>query len=134
MPDRFINTTIEDIETMFHIIRQNGLKISQPSIKVNKSIKSYVREELKKTDSLFRKSKFVETKMPCFETKFVMNELLPFLLDNKKFLKSGWGLDLWWSFTYPSDLYVIDTIEILDTPIVNGMKDMKHFKAKYKFN
>ena len=96
------------------------------------------RDATETTRSSLRKSQLVEHKYPCFSTEFATSCLQAFLAENAKHLRSGWGMDLWWS-THESvkdSCYVAETAVVHDTynPTIAktvGRKEMQYYARKY---
>ena len=84
--------------------------------------------------------KFIENKIPCFTTDIVKESVLPFLIQNEKFLHSGWGIDMWWATKHPNTLYVVNDVQVVNNIPPNlidkktGAKEMIHFIRKYKLS
>ena len=114
------------------------MTISQPSIYKSKLNKNYVHKILlNKSQSIYRKSHFVESKLVCFKRSYIESTLYPFLIENNEYLKSGWGIDIWWSYFNKNDLYIVDKIKIeekIRSKLDNnkGFIEMKNYISKYK--
>lgn len=139
-PDDNINISKEEIMTYLNIVKENEMKISQPSIYKSVNNKSYVHKVLlNNSKHSFRKSHFIENKLVCFKRTYVEDELLPFLKQNKDYLQSGWGLDIWWSNNNTNSMYIVDKIKVesieeeKNTQKNNiGFAEMKYYISKYK--
>lgn len=139
IPDLHVESTKQVVDEFFDIVESEGLVISQPSLIRDTRDKSYIHNTLlnNNTNSSFvRKSTFVESKMPCFDTKFAKDELLPILKDNSHKLMSGWGIDMWWSYNFDDLLYVVDKVQFMNTKSTAnnniGINEMKYFVKKYE--
>lgn len=134
-PDSTMSMLESEIEVFFEHVSNHNLLISQPSI-FGKNIPHKQLEYNSKSQDV-RKTNIVDSRMPCMKTSFVKYELLPFLNSNRDFLKSGWGIDLWWSHTQKHYIYVVNKIKVeylshkneFDNKI--GFNEMKYFKKKY---
>ena len=85
-----------------------------------------------------RSTKLVEHKFPCFSTDFATSCLRGFLSENAKHLRSGWGIDLWWSSheSIRDSCYIADKVVVKDTynPTIAktvGRKEMQYYARKY---
>jgi len=138
IPDTNLELTNPNIESFLSVVYEKDLHICQPSIFEDTRNKSFIHQCLlhdpNNTHS-FRQTELIECKMPCFKTDFVVNHLIKFLEENVKMLKSGWGMDIWWSSTFKDKLYVVDSVKIKNNKnVVNntiGMREMKYFLNKY---
>ena len=136
-PNDDINITEGEIITYLRIVDENKMKISQPSVYKSPKNKNHVHKVLlHNPKQTFRKTHFVENKLVCFERTFVEKELLPFLKENEGYLKTGWGLDIWWSNNNKNKMYIVDQIKIEmnkeDNAKTEGFAEMKHYVSKYK--
>ena len=119
----------------------NGTVLTQPSVVPCE--KGYTHEALVSRDARnnkcsLRRTRLVEHKFPCFSTEFASSCLQPFLTENPKHLRSGWGMDLWWSSheSVRDSCYVIDAVVVKDTynPTIAktvGRKEMQYYANKY---
>ena len=132
-PDSNIITSESEIEHFFECVCKYNLLISQPSI-VGKNIAHKHLEHNTKSQDI-RKSNIVDNHMPCMKTSFVKEKLVHFLNSNVDFLKTGWGIDLWWSQHNKNNIHVVNVVKIeyLEDQITNkiGFEEMKHYKKKY---
>lgn len=139
IPDVHVESIKQVLDAFFDIVDSEGLVISQPSLIRDTRDKSFIHDILMNNDtnnSCTRKSTFVESKMPCFETTFAKDMLLPMLKANSNKLMSGWGIDMWWSYNFKDLLYVVDKVKIVNTKSTAnnniGINEMKHFVKKYE--
>lgn len=135
-PEESIEMGETDAKAFLDIVRQKELLISQPS--VSPSCRQFSHPPLlNDKKNVFRRSSIVGIEAPCINTGFVKNILLPFLQENREHLKSGWGVDLWWSHAMKNDLYVVDAV-IMKTQAQSkelmkiGLEEKKHIVNKYK--
>lgn len=137
-PDENIEITEDNIKKYLELVNKKNMLISQPS--VDWACKKLAHKVLlNEKKNIFRRSTFVGINAPCFEVNFVKNTLLPFLQENREHLKSGWGVDIWWSNVMKNDLYIVDevTMKITSSPSEEmkvGMNEKKYFVEKYKLN
>lgn len=110
-PDETIVLDECDVEKYLDLVMTKNMLISQPSVDVS-CRKLTHKVLLTDKKQLFHRSEFVGIDAPCFHITFVKNKLLPFLQDNRDHLKSGWGVDMWWSQLNPNDLYVVDIVSM----------------------
>ena len=110
-PDESIAMDEGTAKKYLDLVTTKSFFISQPSVDL--SCRNLTHKVLL-TDKkqLFRRSGFVGIDAPCFHTEFVKSSLLPFLQENRYSLKSGWGLDMWWSQLNRNDLYIVDTVSM----------------------
>jgi hypothetical protein len=134
IPDSHIVIDQNQVNRFFKTIGDHSVTIGQPSL-TNKKHTPYPMLCNKQKREL-RKISFVESMMPCFKKEFIENYLISFLSENIDFLKSGCGIDLWWSTIHSNELFVIDTIRIRhELPIVSKdscVIERDHFINKYK--
>ena len=135
MPDTTGTLTCAMVCSFFEEMHKTGGRIGQPS--VEQCPNGYTHKNLiRESDQGARKAAFIESKYPCFERTFIQDQLLPFLRTNEKHLKSGWGIDLWWSkVATMSEMYVVDAIVVPDTCNASlmrvGHKEKRYFESKY---
>ena len=135
-PDENIEIGETDPKAFLDIVRQKDLLISQPS--VSQSCKQSSHPPLLNDNkNIFRRSSIVGIEAPCINTVLVKKTLLPFLQENREHLKSGWGVDLWWSHAMKNDLYVVDAVTIKTHAqskelMKVGLEEKKHIVNKYK--
>lgn len=138
VPDTNLELSNSNIKSFLSIVYDEDLTICQPSIVRDIRDKSFIHQCLlhdpNNTNDI-RQTDLIECKMPCFKTEFVVDHLIKFLEDNVKMLKSGWGMDLWWSTVFKDKLYIVDSVKVKNNKnIVNntiGMREMKYFVNKY---
>ena len=134
IPDSQIMINQKQVNTFLKTIGDHNVTIGQPSL-MNKKHTPYQMLHNKQKHQL-RKTTFVESMMPCFQKEFLENYLVTFLSENSSFLKSGCGIDLWWSSIHSQELFVIDTVRILhECPIASNelcVIEKQHFIKKYK--
>lgn len=142
-PDMTDDVTDENTAALFDAIAQSSSKVTvaQPSV-IACDKNGYTHKELMQQPIqnrvAIRSSSLVEHKYPCFSADFVSSVLRKFLQENARHIKSGWGLDLWWS-SHPdarSAVYVVDSIAIQDTYNPStartiGRKELQFFKRTY---
>ena len=142
-PDMTDDVTDENTAALFDAIAQSPSKVTvaQPSVLACDK-NGYTHTELMQqpiqNGTAVRSSALVEHKYPCFSADFVSSVLRKFLQENAKHIKSGWGLDLWWS-SHPNvrdAIYVVDSIAMQDTynPSIArtiGRKELQFFKRTY---
>jgi hypothetical protein len=142
LPDSNIEISLKEIDTFLESVIEHKFLISQPSVIGEKNKFSH-KVLLNVHKSKFRKSHFVENKMPCFKTSFINDNLLNILSENSTFLSSGWGIDRWWSVNFKNELYVVDLVKIKENGKENGKEEnckengkeeMNHFNQKYNLN
>lgn len=140
-PDETITMDEKSIETYLDIVTNKNLLISQPSVDTScrKMTHSVLLTDKKQ---VFRKSTFVGIDSPCFHVDFVKTHLIPVLQENRDKLKTGWGLDMWWSQMNSKDLYIVDAVSMKLNPSTSsniaqiemaqiGMEEKDHFARKY---
>ena len=135
VPDSNIHINKVEIDTFVKIVHSKQILIGQPSLIDSK--KTYIHKILvNKPKSVIRKSHFIENKLVCFKRTFIEDDLLPVLKENKEFLTSGWGIDIWWSSNYYKNLYIIDAVKVdnVKNEVCDsiGLLEMKHYVSKYK--
>ena len=138
IPDANLELTNSNIKSFLSVVYNKHLYICQPSIIRDIRDKSFIHQCLlhdPNNTSTIRQTQFIECKMPCFKTEFVVENLIKFLDENVKMLKSGWGMDIWWSSTFKDELYVVDSVKVKNNKnIANntiGMRELKYFVNKY---
>lgn len=142
--DSNVAFTDDQISTFFKNISSIETGIFQPSVLVSTehpSIHNYPALLHDQECSMALKPvKFIENKIPCFTTDIVKESLLPFLIQNEKFLHSGWGIDMWWATKHSKRLYVVNDVQVVNNipPTLvdkkTGAKEMIHFIRKYKLS
>lgn len=110
-PDETIAMDEDTAKNYLDLVVKKNFLISQPSVDIS-CRKLTHKVLLTDKKQLFRRSGFVGIDAPCFHTGFVKSSLLPFLQENRDSLKSGWGLDMWWSQLNCNDLYIVDTVSM----------------------
>lgn len=110
-PDETIAMDEGTAKKYLDLVTTKSFLISQPSVDLRcRNLTHKVLLTDKK--QFFRRSGFVGIDAPCFHMEFVKNSLLPFLKENRDSLKSGWGLDMWWSQLNSNDVYIVDTVSM----------------------
>lgn len=142
--DSNVAFTDDQISTFFKSISSIETGIFQPSVLVSTehpSIHNYpVLLHDQECSMALKPVKFIENKIPCFTTDIVKESLLPFLIQNEKFIHSGWGIDMWWATKHSKRLYVVNDVQVVNNipPTLvdkkTGAKEMIHFIRKYKLS
>ena len=133
-PDCKMEINQNQVNSFFNTIGVNNVTIGQPSLVKRKHMQYPIL--CNKQKMTLRPVNFVESMMPCFKKEFVENNLISFLSDNKDFLETGCGIDLWWSSMYPKEMFIIDTIKIRHVDNTGSydtcLKEKEHFINKYQ--
>ena len=134
-PDETIVLDEDTAKNYLDLVTKKNLLISQPSVDIS-CRKLTHKVLLTDKKQLFRRSGFVGIDAPCFHMEFVKNSLLPFLQENRDILKSGWGLDMWWSQLNSNDVHIVDTVSIkIQPPNADmgkiGIQEKDHIVRKY---
>ena len=110
-PDETIGLEESTVEKYLDLVVKKNMLISQPSVELSCRTLTH-KVLLTDKKQLFRRSGFVGIDAPCFHIEFVKNRLLPILQENRDHLKSGWGLDMWWSQQNANDVYIVDLVSM----------------------
>ncbi|QOI90272.1 hypothetical protein QKU58_gp059 [Pyramimonas orientalis virus] len=134
-PNSSLSITKDQVELFAQTICDNDVYIGQPCFKKQKRCyKGFNQIQ----GSVVHKTSFVDNMVPCFKKEFVENYLISLLSENEEHLKSGCGLDAWWSWMYPLRLQIVDVVEISQeqnaVSTIQCAKDTAHFTEKYKIS
>ena len=139
-PNNNLSISKTDIHEFLIKSKTGDTDITQPSIVKPNDSKIYSHHSLLHREDVTCDvtTSFIENKHPCFKVSFVSKYLKPFLESNKLFLKSGWGIDVWWSNVSKSKCLINTVVikEVTDSTNKNdnsiGKREMKYYLKKYK--